>query len=291
MFRRREYDTKVKQPVLTSLRDQHNKGLDLQLDEDREVRWNADPDLKNKPIDPRDVDGLFAAGTVPWATIDEFEDARDGLDLWRWSQRRVIKTGQDYHDMLAWTAGRSSRKAVRTTAQSRMPPLARAIMLATIHGTFGVQPLPYANIASLLSALCQVPVTVTTVKNAKRRGVEPDKLKHSISFLTSADEDFAAALLAWRPMASSLLEALCVPGSTAERQIDLAFQLAKDQWDSDCWREEEPNNEPEYEPVVRADEPDDNFCDADEADSDLPEGLIWRQEIDGRLDGHMPIGN
>ena len=54
MFRRREYHTKMKQPTLTSLRDQHNKGLDLQLDEEREVRWNADPDLKNKPVNVHD---------------------------------------------------------------------------------------------------------------------------------------------------------------------------------------------------------------------------------------------
>jgi hypothetical protein len=212
MFRRREYDTKVEQPVLTSLRDQHNKGLDLQLDKDREVRWNADPDLKNKPVDVRDVDGLFAADTVPWTTIDEFEDARDKLDQWRWSQRRVIKTAQDYHDMQAWNAGRSSRKAVGTTAQNRLPPLARAVMLAAIYGTVGVQPLPYANIALVLSALCRVPVAVTTVKNAKRRGVKPDKLEHSIAYLTAADEEFATALLTWKPTARPLLDALCVSG-------------------------------------------------------------------------------
>jgi hypothetical protein len=290
MFRWREYETKVKQPVLTSLRDQHNKGLDLQTDEDREVRWNVDPDLKNQPVNVRDVNGLFAADTVPWASIDEFEDARDDLDLWRWSQRRTIKTAQDYRDMQAWAACRSSRKAVGTTAQNRLPPLARAIILATIYGTFGVLPLPYASIASVLSALCQVPVTVTTVKNAKRRGVGPEKLEHSIAYLTSADEEFAAALLAWRPMARPLLDALCVPGSTAARQVALAFQRAKDQWDCDNWREDEPDFEPEYEPEAGADEPDDDFTHADEADLDLPAGLIWRQEIDGRLDGHTSIG-
>ena len=137
MFRRRDYHTKMKQPTLTSLRDQHNKGLDLQLDEDRNVRWNADPDLKNKPVDVRDIDGLFAADTVPWDTIIDFEDARDDLDLWRGSQRRVIKTAQDYHDMRTWAAARGSRKAIGTTAQSLLPPLARAVTLAAIYGTLG----------------------------------------------------------------------------------------------------------------------------------------------------------
>jgi hypothetical protein len=291
MFRRRKYDTTLTRPVLTSLRDQHNKGLDLQMDEDRAVRWNADPDLKNKPINVHDVDGLFAADTVPWNTIEEFEDARDGLDLWRWSQRCVIKTAQDYHDMLAWIAGSGSRKAVGTTAQNRLPPLARAVVLAAIYGALGVQPSSYASIASVLTALCRVPVTVTTVKNAKRRGVVPDKLEHRISYLTSADEEFAAALLAWRPIARTLLCALCVPGSTAERQIDLAFQLAKDQWDCDCWREEEPDDEPVYEPETGADESDDDFTNADGVDPDLLEGLIGRQEIDSRLVGHTSIGD
>jgi hypothetical protein len=291
MFRRREYDAKVKQPVLTSLRDQHNKGLDLQLDEDREVRWNADPDLKNKPVNVRDIEGRFAADTVPWATINEFEDARDGLDLWRVSQRHVIKTAQDYLDMQAWAASRGSRKAVGTTAQNSLPPLARAVMLATIYGTLGVQPLPYASIASVLSALCQVPVTVTTVKNAKRRGVEPDKLERSIAFLTVADEEFAVALLAWRPIAWPLLCALCAPGSMAAQQIDFAFQRAKDEWDYDHWLDEEPDYEPEYEPEIGEDEPDDDFTAAGEADFEVLEGLIWRQKIESRLDTHMPIGN
>jgi hypothetical protein len=83
---------------------------------------------------------------------------------------------------------------------------------------------------------------------------------------------------------------MCVPDSTAERQVDLAFQMAKDQRDCDDWREDEPDFEPEYEPEAGADEPDDDFIYADEADPDLLEGLIWGQEIDGRLDGHTSIG-
>jgi hypothetical protein len=248
MFRRREYHTKVKQPTLTSLRDQHSKGLDLQLDEDRQVRWNADPDLKNKPVNVRDIDGLFAADTVPWDTIIDFEDARDNLDLWRGSQRRVIKTAQDYDDLLTWAAARGSRKAIRTTAQSLLPSLARAMTLAAIYGTLGVRSSPYASIARVMSALCRVTITETTIKNAKRRGVGPDKLPHSIAFLTAADEEFVAAMLAWRLTAKSSLDALCVPGSMAERQLDEAFQRTKDEWDLDYWRDEEPDHEPEYEP-------------------------------------------
>ena len=103
-YRHRDYDTRFENPSLTSLRDQHNKGLDLQRVE-RLTRWNADFDLKRRLINVRDVDGLIAADTVPWRTVEEFEEARDGLENWRKSQRRVLKTASDYHAMTAWTSG------------------------------------------------------------------------------------------------------------------------------------------------------------------------------------------
>ena len=68
----------------------------------RKIKWNADFDMKRKLVNVRDVDGLITADTVPWRTIDEFEQARDLLDEWKKSQRRVLKTKQDYDDMIAW---------------------------------------------------------------------------------------------------------------------------------------------------------------------------------------------
>ena len=58
----------------------------------RDVQWNADYDMKRKLVGVRDVDGLITADTVPWRSIDEFEQARNLLDDWRRSQRRVLKT-------------------------------------------------------------------------------------------------------------------------------------------------------------------------------------------------------
>ena len=58
----------------------------------------------------RNVDGLVTADTVPWHTIDEFEQARDLLEDWKRSQRRVLKTKQDYDDMIAWGASRERRR-------------------------------------------------------------------------------------------------------------------------------------------------------------------------------------
>ena len=50
-----------------------------------------------------------------------------------------------------------------------------------------------------------------TVKNARRRGAKPDRLKHSIAYMTPGDEAFAACLLTWRPSAFTLLPFAC-PG-------------------------------------------------------------------------------
>ena len=57
----------------------------------------------------------------------------------------------------------------------------------------------------------------------------------SIAFLTTADQEFAGVVLAWRLTAKSSLDALCAPGSMAERQLDEAFWRTKDEWDLDYW--------------------------------------------------------
>ena len=79
----------------------------------RDVRWNADYDMKRKLVNVRDVDGLITADTVPWRSIDEFEQARDLLEDWKRSQRRVLKTKQDYDDMIAWGRMRANRQTDR----------------------------------------------------------------------------------------------------------------------------------------------------------------------------------
>jgi hypothetical protein len=92
-YRGRKFWTRFENPSLTSLRNQHNKGLDLQKVE-HEVQWNADFDLKRRLDNVHDEEGLMVAETRPWKTVDEFEEARDALDDWRRSQRRVLKTAK-----------------------------------------------------------------------------------------------------------------------------------------------------------------------------------------------------
>src|SRR6476661_6238669 len=85
-YSERELETKMRSKSLTSLRQQHLFGVDLQSVK-RDVRWNADYDMKRKPVKVRDVDGLITADTVPWRTIDEFKQARDLLEDWKRSRR------------------------------------------------------------------------------------------------------------------------------------------------------------------------------------------------------------
>ena len=112
-YRERNFETKMKSKSLTSLRAQHLFEEDIQSVK-RDVRWNADYDMKRKLVNVRDVDGLITADTVPWRSIDEFEQARNLLEDWKRSQRRVLKTKQDFDDMIAWGAMRASRRRTGT---------------------------------------------------------------------------------------------------------------------------------------------------------------------------------
>jgi hypothetical protein len=238
MFRARAYGTVVEQRSLTSLREQHVKGRALQ-EVIRRVRWNADLDLKNKPTKVRDEDGLLAAGTVPWSTIDEFEDARDVLDAFRKAKRRIIRTKQDYVDMQTWGAGQSSRRAINARTHGKLPPLARATALAALHGAYGVSRIggdagrgtsaapTYDALASTLSRLTGIPITTTDIKHLKQRGGGPEKLRGGVAHLTSADVDFAVNLMIGRLSAIDCLSTLC-GGESATRQLAEAHGRACD---------------------------------------------------------------
>jgi hypothetical protein len=244
-YRKRNYETRFENPSLTSLRDQHNKGLDLQR-VDRRVRWNADFDLKRQLTNVRDIDELIAADTNPWRTVEEFEDARDGLEDWRKSQRRVLKTSADYREAMAWIAGRGSRKRVGITTQNRLSPLPAAAMLVAVHGAFAVEKAPYKTIALVWTALSGVPISETNVKDAKRRGAGPNKLRESITDLSPEDESFARGLLRWRVEAWEILKLLCKPGSPAAIQMEkLVDAVLLEDLANSAFDHLEPDNEPE----------------------------------------------
>ena len=247
-YRERNFETKMRSKSLTSLRQQHLFEVDLQSVK-RDVRWNADYDMKRKLVKVRNVDGLITADTVPWRTIDEFEQARDLLEDWKRSQRRVLKTKQDYDDMIAWGAARASRRKTGTRGHNALSPVAAAVLKVLAHRTAGIvtvlespiwrkaeRPKLNARTARLMTALCGVKVTETNVKDAKRRGAGPDDLVGSIASLTDDDRRFLTAWFRLFPVAPEVLdiaEMLCEQGSAASAELDDLF-LDATAFDTSC---------------------------------------------------------
>ena len=237
-YRERNYETKMRSKSLTSLRQQHLFEVDLQSVM-RDVSWNVDYDMKRKLVNVRDVDGLITADTVPWRSIDEFEQARDLLDDWKRSQRRVLKTKQDYDDMIAWGAARASRRRTGTRGHNAL--LARRVGCPQGSGSShrwhrdrsrrpdmaeGRAPQLNARAARLMTALCGVKVTETNVKDAKRRGAGPDDLVGSIASFTDDDRRFLTAWFRLFPVVPEVLdiaEMLCEQGSAASAELDDLF--------------------------------------------------------------------
>jgi hypothetical protein len=223
---------------LASLRQQHLFEVDLQSVK-RDVRWNADYDMKRKLVNVRNVDGLIAADTLPWRTIDDFELARDQLEDWKRSQRRVLKTTQDYDDMMAWGEARASRRKTATRAHNALSPVASAALKVLAHRTSGSvtvlespiwrkaeRPKFNARTARLMTGLCGVKVTETTVKDAKRRGAGPVDLVGSIASLTDDDRRFLTAWFGLFSVAPEVLDVaaeLCNPGSAAAAELEELF--------------------------------------------------------------------
>jgi hypothetical protein len=287
-YRTRNYETRFENPSLTSLRDQHNKDLDLQKT-DRMVRWNADFDLKRRPVNVRDEDGLIAADTVPWRTVEEFEEARDALDEWRGSQRRVLKTATDYRDMITWAAASNSRRAVGARTHNRLPPVARAAMLADIHGALGMEKMSYCRIAQKWAALCCVPISVFNVKDAKRRGAAPGALAGSIDYFTVQDETLATAMLRSQIKAMDLLKQLCKSGSQAQNRLRDAIdcvmveRLMEGEPEFPAVDEFPPEDEPDFGPDFKPeDEPGVSL--GDEPDLEPEEGPDFEIEGDFRFE-------
>jgi hypothetical protein len=241
-YRERTYDTRLQMKSLTPLRGQHIHEVDMQTVES-EVRWNADFDMKRRLIDVRDVCGLITADTTPWHDIEEFEIARELLDEWRNSQGRVLKTRQDYDDMMAWDEARGGRKATGTQSHNALSPVAAAVLKVMAHRAFGVEhgvlngeiwhtvsrPPLNARAAKLMSGLCGIRITEMDLKNAKRRGARPDAMIHSISRFTDGDRGFLAEWFKLFPVAPDVLdvmELLCAPGSAAAGELDSLFDVA-----------------------------------------------------------------
>ena len=252
-YRMRDYETKMQSKSLTSLRTQHLFEVDIQSVK-RDIRWNADYDMKRKLIDVRDVDGLITANTTPWRSIDEFERARDLLDAWKQCQKRVLKTKQDYDDMSEWGRLRASRRRIGIRADNKLSPAAMAVLKVLAHRNDSIsewfQTLTNAQKAMWMSAISGMKITETNIKDAKRRGMKPEDMAGCITELTDDDRRFLTAWLGFHPIvpeAFEIAEMLCEPGSRAAEELDELFE------DVACaWEDEEAHQAPCSKPQTTA---------------------------------------
>jgi hypothetical protein len=91
-----------------------------------------DYDFKRKPIDTHDDKALLTAQTIPWDTVADFEKARDDLEAWKHSQRRVLKTRSDYDAMISWAENVSARRAAGVKSGNSLGPLTAAFLRIAI---------------------------------------------------------------------------------------------------------------------------------------------------------------
>ena len=146
VYAAREYDTRSIRKSLTPLRTQWIEDADL-VDVETRVRLNLDFDMKRELVHTVDLDGLITADTRPWATVEEFDNHRDALESWKKSQRRVLKTVADLHDLNEWNRTRPGQRASGSTMQSGRPPLVNAFLKAVTRGEIDPGQWPYQRMA------------------------------------------------------------------------------------------------------------------------------------------------
>ena len=220
LVRDRTYETRIERKSLIALRAQHLADADL-VSVIRKVRVNLDFDLKRKPIDARDQEGLLTALTVPWETIADFERARDGLEAWKRSQRRVLKTSSDYNAMISWAENVSARCAAGVKFDNSLSPLTAAFLRIVALGAFGVKRVTDHDLGRVMTALCGIDVSRSRISNARRRGRDPEKMRGSFGVIPAMDEGLVRRLYRTRPVVlRHVLLPLLTPHSAAFRRLE-----------------------------------------------------------------------
>jgi hypothetical protein len=205
-FRTRNYETRFETTRLTGIREQHNDHADL-LDFKVMLRWNADPDLKVRPVNVRDYDGLFRADGAPWRTKDEARQMREAFDSWRKDNRRVVRTARDWADFQEWLAAREARRSLKTNARAKTPLLVRAFVIALLFRLTAVRYRSYRRIVDFVRQ-CGVPITIMSIQNIKRRFANPDDALHCIEHPTSVEIAFACEAMRRTPKCEALIRAV-----------------------------------------------------------------------------------
>ena len=126
LYRDRHFDLKLTQRRMINLRLQWLTELDL-VDNEQEVRVNLDYDLKRRPIEVTDVNGVICFRTEAWQTIEEFNEHRNAFENWRPKKRRVLRTAQDWHDFLQYKHD-TVMKADAGVRTNKRPPIVQLFL-------------------------------------------------------------------------------------------------------------------------------------------------------------------
>ncbi len=200
LYRSRTYELKLTQRRMINLRLQWITESDL-VDNEQGVRVNLDYDLKRRPLEVRDVNGVIWFKTAPWQSVDEFNEYRDAFEAWRLKKRQVLRTDQDWAAFLRYKreTALKTEMGVRT---SKRPPIVQLFLRAYAHGLLGLPGREFAECANFISSLGW-PTKVQNVKDAKRRGQPKLKVASEIS---DAEHDFLMkAAKRWRGFELSAL--------------------------------------------------------------------------------------
>jgi len=181
---------------------------------------NLDFDLKRKPIDAHDEEGLLTAPTLPWDAIEDFEKARDDLEEWKRSQRQVLKTNSDYNTMISWSENIGDRRAAGVKSDNSLGPLASAFLRVLALRAFDVARATDDELGQLMTALCGIKGSRSRISNARRRGRYPEEMREAFGTIPAADEGFIRRLYRTRPhLLRHVLLRLLKPQSAAIRRL------------------------------------------------------------------------
>jgi hypothetical protein len=193
VFRTRNYNTSMLRRPFISLREQWYENADL-IEMPRMNRANLDYDLKRRPVDVHDYEGLIRFNTEPWPDLDTFLAHRRAFDRWRKSAEACLKTSEDWHRFLSWQqAPRSGAASARTHfSNAVVAAFARGLPGFPVRGRgrYGVG-MSRPEIALWLASVGIEGVTTKTFENSRVREVDPSG---SVALLTPGDHQLIGRL-------------------------------------------------------------------------------------------------
>ena len=226
IYRARTFDLIHDHKVRIDLRTQWLNDSDL-VDVERPRRVNLDPDLKRKPVEIRESEGVLAFDTEPWDSLADFIQARDDLEQWKRCEKRVLRTIDDWHAYRAWAKARPAKRAANT--RGSRPAFITAIVRAWIHSQLGL-PGPAGRgktggerIADLARDMTAGGwrITRAVIDNARRQ----DARLAAFTTLTKVEQGFLRWALDRWPAAD--LAPLAVSDSSAAKVIALEQEEAR----------------------------------------------------------------